>query len=85
MQLNPYLNELSQKGTVQIPIQETFWALRFGMFVNRFGIPWMVKLRLASEILNQDSLVVYLTFASSLELPKAAKPGSSDCFPATRL
>jgi PhnB protein len=28
---------------VQMPIQETFWAIRFGMLVDRFGIPWMVN------------------------------------------
>lgn len=30
-------------GTVQMPIEETFWALRFGMVVDRFGTPWMVN------------------------------------------
>jgi PhnB protein len=34
---------LSDKGTVQMPIQETFWALRFGMLVDQFGTPWMVN------------------------------------------
>jgi PhnB protein len=34
---------LSEKGTVQMPIQETFWALRFGMLVDQFGIPWMIN------------------------------------------
>jgi len=34
---------LEEKGTVQMPLQETFWALRFGMLVDRFGIPWMVN------------------------------------------
>jgi PhnB protein len=34
---------LSEKGSVQMPIQPTFWAIRFGMFVDRFGIPWMVN------------------------------------------
>ena len=34
---------LSEKGKVQMPIQETFWALRFGMAVDRFGTPWMVN------------------------------------------
>jgi len=24
-------------------LQETFWAIRFGMVVDRFGIPWMVN------------------------------------------
>ena len=34
---------LSEKGTVQMPVQETFWALRFGMFVDQFGTPWMIN------------------------------------------
>lgn len=35
--------ELSQNGQIKMPIQETFWALRFAMFVDHFGIPWMVN------------------------------------------
>lgn len=34
---------LSEGGTVQMPLQETFWALRFGMLADRFGTPWMVN------------------------------------------
>jgi len=34
---------LSEKGTVQMECQETFWALRFGMFVDQFGTPWMIN------------------------------------------
>ena len=34
---------LSDKGTVLMPIQETFWAHRFGMLNDRFGIPWMIN------------------------------------------
>ena len=34
---------LAEKGQVQMPIQETFWAERFGMVTDRFGIPWMVN------------------------------------------
>ena len=34
---------LSESGTVRMPIQKTFWAERFGMLVDRFGIPWMVN------------------------------------------
>src|SRR3982074_2350494 len=33
-------NALAENGTVEIPLQETFWALRFGMLVDRFGTPW---------------------------------------------
>jgi PhnB protein len=34
---------LAKDGTVRLPIQETFWAARFGMLVDRFGIPWMIN------------------------------------------
>jgi PhnB protein len=34
---------LVENGTVRMPLQETFWAVRFGMFVDRFGIPWMIN------------------------------------------
>jgi PhnB protein len=34
---------LSDKGTVIMPLQETFWSTRFGMMVDRFGVPWMVN------------------------------------------
>ena len=34
---------LAEGGEVSMPIQETFWAERFGMCVDRFGIPWMVN------------------------------------------
>ncbi len=34
---------LADNGTVQMPIQKTFWSVRFGMVVDRFGVPWMVN------------------------------------------
>lgn len=34
---------LSKKGTICMPIQETFWAQRFGMLTDQFGIPWMIN------------------------------------------
>jgi PhnB protein len=33
---------ISKGGTVQMPMSETFFALRFGMAVDQFGIPWMI-------------------------------------------
>lgn len=36
-------NALAENGTVQMPFQQTFWAVRFGMVVDRFGIPWMIN------------------------------------------
>jgi PhnB protein len=35
--------ELAQNGKVQMPIQKTFWSVRFGMLVDQFGIPWIVN------------------------------------------
>ncbi|MBD2259310.1 VOC family protein [Pseudanabaena sp. FACHB-2040] len=34
---------LAENGTVKMPIQETFWAARFGMLVDQFGTPWMIN------------------------------------------
>ena len=34
---------LSEGGTVQMPLEKTFWAERFGAVVDRFNIPWMVS------------------------------------------
>ena len=38
---------LSDGATVTMPIQQTFWAKRFGMRVDRFGTPWMVNCQTA--------------------------------------
>lgn len=34
---------LSEGGMVQMPLEETFWAHRWGSFIDRFGKPWMVN------------------------------------------
>ena len=34
---------LAENGKVTMAMQETFWAVRFGMLLARFGIPWMVN------------------------------------------
>ena len=34
---------LSDGGAVGMPLQETFWALRFGTVVDRYGTPWMIN------------------------------------------
>jgi PhnB protein len=36
-------DELARDGTVKVPLEETFWAARFGMVVDRFGIPWLIN------------------------------------------
>jgi PhnB protein len=34
---------LADNGNIHMPIQQTFWAARFGMVIDQFGIPWMVN------------------------------------------
>ena len=34
---------LAEGGAVQMALAETFWAVRFGMLVDRFGTPWMIN------------------------------------------
>jgi PhnB protein len=36
-------NELAAGGKVQLALEKTFWAVKFGMLVDRFGIPWMIN------------------------------------------
>ncbi|NJK75956.1 MAG: VOC family protein [Oscillatoriales cyanobacterium RU_3_3] len=33
---------LAENGKVKMPFEQTFWAYRFGMLVDRFGIPWAI-------------------------------------------
>jgi PhnB protein len=34
---------LAKSGMVLMSLQETFWAARFGMLTDRFGIPWIIN------------------------------------------
>ena len=36
-------NGLSEGGQVFMPFAETFWAQRFGMLADKFGVSWMVN------------------------------------------
>lgn len=36
-------NALVEKGSVTMPLAETFWAQKFGMLVDQFGVPWMIN------------------------------------------
>jgi PhnB protein len=33
----------AEGGTVEMPLQETFWAARYGVVRDRFGIPWEIN------------------------------------------
>lgn len=36
-------HELAKDGRVVMPLEKTFWTERFGMLVDRFGIPWLIN------------------------------------------
>lgn len=38
-----FFDDLSAGGTIEIPLQKTFWGALFGMFTDKFGIKWMVN------------------------------------------
>jgi len=36
-------NALAENGNITMPFGQTFWAKRFGMCEDQFGIPWMMN------------------------------------------
>ncbi len=34
---------LSDGAKITMPLAETFWARRFGMLTDKFGVPWMIN------------------------------------------
>lgn len=34
---------LAEGGTISMPLSETFWAKKYGMVVDKFGINWMLN------------------------------------------
>ncbi len=43
-ELRGYWEQLSDGGTVTMPLEKQMWGDEFGMCVDRFGIPWMVNI-----------------------------------------
>jgi PhnB protein len=46
-------NTLAEGGTIHLPLQQTFWAERYGMATDRFGTPWEDQLR--KSLLKRDN------------------------------
>jgi PhnB protein len=42
-------NGLSAGGTVEMPMEDSFWGSYFGMFRDKYGIEWMVEYNLKEE------------------------------------
>ncbi|HLA30236.1 MAG TPA: VOC family protein [Pseudomonas sp.] len=40
---------LSTGGSVQMELQQTFWATRFAMLTDRFGVSWMINCTVDSQ------------------------------------
>ena len=38
-----FFSGLSAGGTITMPLEKVFWNALFGMFVDKFGIQWMVN------------------------------------------
>ena len=43
-EIDSFFAAFSEKAKVTMPLQETFWAARFGMLTDQFGINWMFNL-----------------------------------------
>jgi PhnB protein len=41
--------DLANDGRVVMPLEKTFWAARFGMVVDRFGIPWLINCEVSDQ------------------------------------
>jgi len=42
-EINSMFAAISAGGTVTMPLEDTFWGARFGMFTDKFGMPWMMN------------------------------------------
>ena len=40
---------LAENGRIAMPLQVTFWATRFGVVIDQFGIPWSINCEKAVE------------------------------------
>jgi len=47
---------LAKGGRVVMPLQKTFWAARFGMLVDRFGIPWLINCDEGGQAVADESV-----------------------------
>ncbi len=36
-------NALAENGTVKMALEQTFWARKFGMLTDQFGVHWMIN------------------------------------------
>lgn len=39
----------TERGTVTVPMQQTFWSVRYAAVVDQFGVPWEINCQQAPE------------------------------------
>ena len=49
-QAETFFNKMADGGQITMPMQKTFWAERFGMLTDKFGINWMLTATSPTEI-----------------------------------
>jgi PhnB protein len=45
-------DELARDGRILVALEKTFWAARFGMVVDRFGIPWLINCEGSDQVVE---------------------------------
>ncbi len=40
-ELDDVFNKLSAGGQIIMPLEDTFWGARFGMFMDKYGVKWL--------------------------------------------
>jgi PhnB protein len=48
-ELRSYFNALSAGGKVIEPVKEQFWGALFGMFIDKFGVMWLLNYELQAK------------------------------------
>ncbi len=43
-ELTEFYNKLSDGGTITMPLEKAIWGDSFGMFVDKFGVQWLVNI-----------------------------------------
>lgn len=43
---------LAQGGSVEMPLDDTFWGAKFGMLTDKYGIDWMINCQLQGASVN---------------------------------
>jgi PhnB protein len=44
VELRGYYEKLSAGGTISMPLEKAIWGDTFGMFTDKFGVPWLVNI-----------------------------------------